>query len=563
MALTPQFLRANADVLRAIAASEPFAWPTLAEFAQRLGRDVENLRKTLKTLRAEGLVDEDKISATSGALGDLVANLPPADPPPAPPAPTGAIALEVPLDLIDRDESTNPRVDFDEEKLNELADSIRSKGVLQPILIRQAADPASPRRRVVAGERRWRAAQRAGLATIPAVYRQLTDDEAIEIALIENLQRSDLNYLEEANAFRRILDAMMRQDPAVNEAEAKRRLGERINRTTRLIEQRLTLLKLDQDVQARLILPPDDERHYSIRDARYWIAEANRQEERKAAKVLSRPELLVMAEIFAKCELKPSAIAGSRAMTAVGRRFDEDETVQALIKRRLLDCYACHWNDGRAYIGPEYNFKKDQLVEQLPGFAGKKRQETLHALRVEVLGAEPALELRQADRWATAALNGPFDPDPKWAAQREASKAADAERKAEHEARVAAEKAADAGLERVLTRLRAHPPLAVEAELPAVLEAMGAPLPWRMHEEDWGPEIVDATGEQVQIRLDEIICHLINFAAGLTTPEPTREEDEEEDEEPAELDGERSHQSLLGRQVLDLLDEEKGEADAA
>ncbi len=98
-----------------------------------------------------------------------------------------------------------PRGDMNEEGLAELAESIRVKGLLQPLLVRrQAEDPN--RFEIIAGERRWRAAQRAELHEVPVIVKELTDQEALEIALIENLQREDLSSLEEAGAYRRLLD---------------------------------------------------------------------------------------------------------------------------------------------------------------------------------------------------------------------------------------------------------------------------------------------------------------------------------------------------------------------
>ena len=106
---------------------------------------------------------------------------------------------EIPIELI-RPNAAQPRILFDQTELEELAASIRRTGVLQPILVRPA--PGAPDQyQIVAGERRWRAAQRAGLASVPALVRELGDVETLEAALIENLQRSDLNALEEAAAY--------------------------------------------------------------------------------------------------------------------------------------------------------------------------------------------------------------------------------------------------------------------------------------------------------------------------------------------------------------------------
>jgi ParB family chromosome partitioning protein len=96
-----------------------------------------------------------------------------------------------------------PRIQFDEEALDELADSIRQRGVLQPILLRPVGDEFQ----IVAGERRWRAAQRAQLHAIPAIVREIDETTTAELALIENIQRQDLNPLEEAEGYRQLIQA--------------------------------------------------------------------------------------------------------------------------------------------------------------------------------------------------------------------------------------------------------------------------------------------------------------------------------------------------------------------
>lgn len=110
--------------------------------------------------------------------------------------------IEADLDRLIPNRS-QPRTVVDEPKLEELSRSIRSRGVIQPIVVRPAADD---RFEIVAGERRWRAAQMAGLLRVPVVVRDVPDDKLLEIALIENLQREDLNPIEEGDAYRRLID---------------------------------------------------------------------------------------------------------------------------------------------------------------------------------------------------------------------------------------------------------------------------------------------------------------------------------------------------------------------
>src|SRR5512133_2939149 len=116
------------------------------------------------------------------------------------PSAAGATAgrglLSLPVEAVERSPE-QPRKRFDEARLEELAASIREHGVVEPILVRRDGQ----RYRIVAGERRWRAAQRAGLQEIPAIVRDATDKEAFELALVENVQRADLNAVEEAEAY--------------------------------------------------------------------------------------------------------------------------------------------------------------------------------------------------------------------------------------------------------------------------------------------------------------------------------------------------------------------------
>jgi ParB family chromosome partitioning protein len=135
-------------------------------------------------------------------------------------APDGGVR-ELPIELVERNPK-QPRMDFDGDELNVLAASIRDKGVLQPILVRKS--PESPGLyQIVAGERRWRAAQTANLKTIPALIRELDDLETLEIGIIENVQRIDLNPYEEAAGYKALIDRFGRTQEQIAEAVGKSR----------------------------------------------------------------------------------------------------------------------------------------------------------------------------------------------------------------------------------------------------------------------------------------------------------------------------------------------------
>ena len=155
-----------------------------------------------------------------------------------PDAQSGAVN-QLGIDQIQRGRY-QPRRNFDADKLQELADSISAQGVVQPIVVRPLGDG---RYEIIAGERRWRAAQQAGLSDIPAVVREVDDRTAMAVALIENIQRDDLNPLEEASALQRLLGEF-----DLTHQEIARSVGK--SRTT--VTNLLRLLDLNEDVKAQV-----------------------------------------------------------------------------------------------------------------------------------------------------------------------------------------------------------------------------------------------------------------------------------------------------------------------
>jgi ParB family chromosome partitioning protein len=148
---------------------------------------------------------------------------------------------ELPIELLRRN-ADQPRRSFDAEALQELADSIRERGVIQPILVRPLAD-APDEYQIVTGERRWRAAQVAGLHQIPAIVRELEDLEVIELALIENIQRADLNALEEAHGYAVMIKRFNRSHETIAGIVGKSRSH---------VANTLRLMRLPEPVQAHL-----------------------------------------------------------------------------------------------------------------------------------------------------------------------------------------------------------------------------------------------------------------------------------------------------------------------
>ena len=133
----------------------------------------------------------------------------------------GLRAPELPIDLLVRNPD-QPRRVFTEAEIEELSASIREKGILQPILVRPAPGQTG-KYQIIAGERRWRAAQRAGLHQMPAIVRELDDLEVLEIGIIENVQRADLNAMEEARAYKVLMERFGRTQDALAQALGKSR----------------------------------------------------------------------------------------------------------------------------------------------------------------------------------------------------------------------------------------------------------------------------------------------------------------------------------------------------
>jgi len=202
-----------------------------------------------------------------------------------------------------------PRRHFDENKLQELADSIKAQGMVQPIVVRSVGDKSYE---IIAGERRWRAAQLAGLAEVPVFIREVDDQTAMAMALIENIQRDDLNPLEEAVALHRLLDEFGLTHQEIANAVGK-------SRTT--VTNLMRLLELAPEVKALV-----DERKMDMGHARALLA-LKAGDQRKAANEVVRKGLSVRAtEALVKALLNPKPAVSKKAESS----YDSDT-------RRLLD----------------------------------------------------------------------------------------------------------------------------------------------------------------------------------------------------------------------------------
>ncbi|QYZ66088.1 MAG: chromosome partitioning protein ParB [Gammaproteobacteria bacterium (ex Lamellibrachia satsuma)] len=182
---------------------------------------------------------------------------------------TGGNLAHLPVDLIQRGRY-QPRREFDPDSLRELADSIAAQGVIQPVVVREIENN---RYELIAGERRWRAAQQAGLDTIPVVIKEVTEQAAMAMGLIENIQRDDLNPLEEANALSRLLLEFELTHQAVAKAVGK-------SRTT--VTNLLRLLELNEDVKILI-----ESGRLEMGHARALLGLKDRAQSNAAAKVVA------------------------------------------------------------------------------------------------------------------------------------------------------------------------------------------------------------------------------------------------------------------------------------
>jgi ParB family chromosome partitioning protein len=230
------------------------------------------------------------------------AGMPASAAPPTVPTLAGDRLANLPLDLLQRGKY-QPRVDMRTESLSELADSIKSKGLVQPILVRPLPGRIpgeSQRYEIIAGERRWRAAQMAGLAEIPAVIRDVPDEAALAMSLIENIQREDLNPLEEARALGRLIEEFGLTHQAAAEA---------VGRSRAAVSNLLRLMELADEVKQLL-----EQRSIEMGHARALLSLPSRRQQIEVANLVAKKALSVRdTEALVRRLLAPPPAAGAAA----------------------------------------------------------------------------------------------------------------------------------------------------------------------------------------------------------------------------------------------------------
>ena len=267
-------------------------------------------------------------------------------------ASSGPPAQIVPIEFLSAS-PLQPRRRFPEAELDSLAQSLATYGVLQPLLVRPrpgtAEAYAAPGFEIIAGERRWRAAQRAGLHELPVVVRELSDREVLEIALVENLQREDLSPIEEAEGYKRLMDEFGRTQDE---------LAQEIGKSRPHIANTLRLLKLPEVVRrfleegklsaghARTLLGADDpeamarsiiERGMSVRDTEAMVQTGRLVQKSAKGRIDRDPDIVAFEDrlrsaIGLACQLKPKAKGGTLTI-----RYSNLDQLDRIARQLLRD----------------------------------------------------------------------------------------------------------------------------------------------------------------------------------------------------------------------------------
>jgi ParB family chromosome partitioning protein len=304
-------------------------------------------------------------------LGQIAANRPAAAGPagaPASAAPgadtarVGAAMLDeqlmkLPVDVLQRGRY-QPRIDLRPESLQELADSIRSQGIVQPIIVRPivmpgAAGGGATRYEIIAGERRWRAAQIAGLAEIPAIVRRVPDSAAIAMALIENIQRENLNPLEEARA----LDRLIREFDVTHQQAA-----DAVGRSRAAVSNLLRLLELPVEVAALV-----EKREIEMGHARALLGLPHKRQQSEVGQLVAKKGLSVReTEALVRRMIAPPPRASDRDAAALDPNIEQLQ--QELSDKLGAKVAIQHAANGRGKVVVSYN-----SLDELDGILGHIR----------------------------------------------------------------------------------------------------------------------------------------------------------------------------------------------
>jgi len=272
----------------------------------------------------------------------------------APATPRGDEVLHLDINAIERS-PFQPRTDFDPEHLKELADSIKQRGVIQPLLVRaRRGTDGATKYELIAGERRWRAAREAGLATLPAIVRQATDEEVLEMALIENLQREDLNPIEEAHAYEQL---------AARFNLTQEQIAVKVGKNRATVANAIRLLALPDEVQSWVV-----NGQLSVGHAKAILGLTIAEEQRLVAERVLRRNLTVR-----ETEQLVEHLKGEAKTRATGTASVSGKSAQVLaIEERLRQKLGTHVNlrHGRKKGRIEIEYYGNDDLTRLLGMLG-------------------------------------------------------------------------------------------------------------------------------------------------------------------------------------------------
>jgi ParB family transcriptional regulator, chromosome partitioning protein len=332
-----------------------------------LGRGLDALLGQIATHRPAttgpaGEIAGTRLGPTAPGTGAPAAAGTAVTPPTADAARVGAAMLDeqlmkLPVDVLQRGRY-QPRIDLRPESLQELADSIRAQGVVQPIIVRPilmpgAAPGSATRYEIIAGERRWRAAQIAGLAEVPAVVRRVPDSAAIAMALIENIQRENLNPLEEARA----LDRLIREFDVTHQQAA-----DAVGRSRAAVSNLLRLLELPPEV-ATLV----EQRQIEMGHARALLGLPQKRQQAEVAQLVAKKGLSVReTEALVRRMIAPPPTAADRDAEALDPNIEHLQ--QELSDKLGAKVAIQHGANGRGKVVVSYN-----SLDELDGILGHIR----------------------------------------------------------------------------------------------------------------------------------------------------------------------------------------------
>lgn len=246
-----------------------------------------------------------------------------------------------------------PRTIMDPERLEELAESIKTQGLIQPVVVRPLAKEG--RYELIAGERRWRATQLAGLKTIPAIVRQIEDESALALALIENIQREDLNPLEEAVAIKRLIDEF-----ELTHAEA----ADAVGRSRAAVSNLLRLMELDQAVRALI-----EKRQIDMGHARALLALEAKDQVRAAHEIVAKGLSVRQTEQWVR-SLKAKKPNSKKTSQPSAKTPDLERLEQELTETLCAPTTVRHQASGKGQVVIRYT-SLDELDGLLARFRGQ------------------------------------------------------------------------------------------------------------------------------------------------------------------------------------------------